>query len=323
MSRYIIWLAVFIILLSIPACDQKFGVDMLPTQVRTYVTNLQATSSLTRTPFLPVTNTPSLLPTYTVEPTWTDTPQPKPSATRKPTSTKKPKPTRTSTPEWQSIGPGEVTVPILMYHHIVTGSAYSRYSISQSDFEEQLIALQENGYSSITISLLVEAIRSGAELPPRPVVITFDDGNRDVYENAYPEMQEHHYKGVIYLVLNYMNNSCCMTTDQVIELVSDGWEVGSHSTSHPDINGMDAALQNQVGYSQSALEELIGAPMNTFAYPYAMYDDYVLNGVKQYYSAAVGVGSSTTHTQNTLYYLSRLEIQNGISITEFLSLLPW
>jgi len=282
-------------------------------------------ATMTLTPFLPITNTPTYTPTPT--PTFSPTPEITdtltPSKTPKPKPTKKPKPPRTSTPEWSWQDPGSVTVPILLYHHVVEGEPSNLYTISSDTFREQIDYLHSNGYITIPISLLVKAITEGTNLPDRPVVITFDDGNLDVYENAFPILQQYGFTATFYLVLNYLDHNPFINTDQAAELAKAGWEIGSHSISHPYLAGMDAAALYQVANSKQGLEDAIGVSVDTFAYPFGEHDNYIERIVKKYYSSAVGLGESITHSTSNLFYLSRLEVRSNTTMDEFEAGLPW
>ena len=274
----------------------------------------------TRTPFQPVTNTPSssstISPESTKKPVVTRTPP-----TRRPT--RKPKPTISPTVEWSFHGPGAVTAPIIFYHHVTPGDPPNIYCVSADAFGQQMDYLQTQGYMPIPISLLVKAIREGANLPDRPVVITFDDGNRDIYENAFPIMQKLGFSGTIYLVVNYLNQDPFLSTDQVIEMAQAGWEIGSHSMSHPDLAGMQVATYYEVATSKKILMADFNAPINTFAYPFAETDADITNQVINEYTAAVGVGDSSTHSMADIYYLDRIEIGSEMDLTAFANALPW
>ena len=273
----------------------------------------------TLTPFQPITNTPSSSPTLSPEPgqepTLTVTPRPKPA--------KKTKPTSEPTSEWAFHDAGEVTAPILLYHHVSPGDPPNIYSVSADTFSEQMDYLKSEGYTAIPISLLVKAIREGSDLPERPVVITFDDGNVDIYENAFPIMQKYGFSGTLYLVMNYLDHDTFLSSDQAAEMAQAGWEIGSHSMSHPDVTGMQSAITYQVVNSKKELVEAIGAPVNTFAYPYGQINADILSEVMQEYTAAVGLGDAYTHSMATIYYLDRIEVRSDTDLTTFANSLPW
>jgi peptidoglycan/xylan/chitin deacetylase (PgdA/CDA1 family) len=193
-----------------------------------------------------------------------------------------------------------------------------------ADFQQQMQSLKDWGYTSITISLLVQAITRGVELPARPVVITFDDGYASVYENAYPVMKELGFSGVLYLIANAVGADGYMNAEQVKDMIVDGWEVGSHSMTHPHLPEVTGPLAYELVDSRDRLKSLLGTDISTFAYPFGDFDLEIIDKVvRNGYTAGVGLGSSYVHNTGSLFYLSRIEIVAGTDITTFAAMLPW
>jgi peptidoglycan/xylan/chitin deacetylase (PgdA/CDA1 family) len=270
--------------------------------------------------------TPSIVPAETI----TLTPVP---PTQIPTTdTPFPSPTSTATPTtvwiFQS---GTITCPILLYHRIAeplsSNSINARYYTTPADFVWQMQTLKDWGYTTVPMSLFVEAITKGAALPPRPIVISFDDGDVSVFENAYPIMQEYGFRGILYLVGNYLGAQGYMDASQIKEMTSNGWEIGSHSMSHPHLPAVHDQIFFEAGQSIRFLTSEIGVNVegvDTFAYPFGEIDSFVVTKIAQYgYSAAVGLGTQYAHNLDTLYYLSRIEVRNGTDLAAFAALLPW
>src|SRR5258708_785261 len=175
---------------------------------------------------LPPTETATITPSPSLTPTFTQTTIP--------------------TPTWVSQGPNRVQVPILLYHHILVappGSAFcvpvDPRCVSPQRFDDELKLLHNWGYTSITTSMLVAAILQGGLLPPRPIIISFDDGNEDNYTNAFPSMKKYGFTGVLYIVGGYIDQPNYLTTAQIKEMAAAGWEVGSHSMTHHNLTVMD------------------------------------------------------------------------------------
>jgi peptidoglycan/xylan/chitin deacetylase (PgdA/CDA1 family) len=266
------------------------------------------------------TNTPAptSTATFTLQPTVTPTETLIPSATLIPTST------ITLTPTWALAGPGEVIAPILLYHHVDPEINSPLYNVPPDQFAEQMQALADWGYTTITISELVAAITEGAVLPPRPIVITFDDGNTSVFQYAYPIMQRHGFVGVNYLVANRLKAEGYLGVSELTELYKAGWEVGSHSYTHLDLQLDHSIAFDEMYYSRIDLEEDLSQPVNSFAYPFGNSDEYLADRVLKWgYSAAVGLGKYFTHNTYTLSYLYRIEIKQAFSLEDFGALLPW
>ncbi len=275
------------------------------------------TSTNTPTPFQAVTNTPFVVPP-TFTPTSTFTPLP----TDTPTPTDTPIPTDTPAEVYNP--PGEVIAPILLYHHISDTGAGNRYYITPDVFRAQLQALRDWGYTSVTVTDLVNALVNGGDLPARPVAITFDDGNLDIYQTAFPIMQEMGFVGTFYIVANRLDSKYYVHADQLQEMINAGWEIGCHSMSHIDLTLDHSVIGYEVASSRSILEDALGVSVNTFAYPYGIIDDFVVNKVSEYgYQAGMGLGTSWKHTWGTLFYMSRIEVQSSYDMAKFASLLPW
>jgi len=265
----------------------------------------QPTTTPTESPISTATPLPTFTPTQTFTPTPTFTP------------------TLTPTPTWV-YQQGTVTCPVLLYHRIEFSEIHSRYYVAPEDFEIQMKALYDWGYTTIPISLLAEAVVNGTSLPPRPIVITFDDGNMSVYNNAFPAMQKYGFTGVVYIVGNFLEAKDYMHAGELQGLAVAGWEIGSHSMSHAHLPESHDQLQTEIRQSKLDLEAALGIPVNTFAYPFGEIDEYIVTKTVNYgYVAAVGLGSSWQHDRNSLYYLSRIEIENSYDMQKFASVLPW
>ncbi len=124
------------------------------------------------------------------------------------------------------------------------------------------------------------------------ILITFDDAYEDVYRYAYPFMQEHGFKGIVFVVANSIGDyniwdatfgrpSKHMNIEQLSDLISSGWVLGSHSLSHPDLTMVPKkTLLREVGDSKKKLEDMFGVEVPYFAYPYGKYNMEVIEAVR-------------------------------------------
>ncbi len=281
------------------------------------------------TPFQAVSNTPiTIPPTYTDTATFTPSATSTPSPTFTPTSTDTPIPTDTPnytpTPvlEWNPAG--HVTAPILLYHHVSDAGNGNRYYVSIDQFRSQMQALRDWGYETITPSQLANIILNGGERPNRSVIITFDDGNLDVYQHAFPIMRDFGFVGAFYIVANRLEANNYVNADQLREMVDAGWEIGSHSMSHADLTLDYSIAHYEIRQSRLVLQDATGQSIDTFAYPYGKTDSFITNKVSEYgYLAGMGLGRSWEHSLGTIFYLSRIEVQGDYNLSVFSSLLPW
>lgn len=219
----------------------------------------------------------------------------------------------------------EVTVPILLYHSISSdNSTGNRYVVTKRDFEDQMERLRYWGYSSITIKDLVNHLNKGYSLPHRPVVISFDDGYFNVFENAFPIMERYGFIGTVYIVANRLDSDGFLQQEELQVFLDHGWEIGSHGMTHTELTQNHDLVRNEILYSRLDIENTLGIKVFSFAYPFGNSDWYVSNKVLDYgYRAAVGVGNIFNHSSGTIYNLSRREIQGDFDLNEFADLLPW
>jgi peptidoglycan/xylan/chitin deacetylase (PgdA/CDA1 family) len=258
-------------------------------------------------------------PTLTPPPTGTATITLTPSIT--PSFTPSPIPTAT----WVHQGPDSVTVPILLFHRIAISPINSQYYVPPDKFEQEIRLLHDWEYTAISIELLIRAITEGAELPPRPVIITFDDGHLDNYTSAFPIMQKYGFTGVLYIVGNYLGTPDFMTADQIKEMAAAGWEIGSHSMNHLDLTTLDPDRQRiEIVDSREKLEAELGVPVLTFAYPFGISSAGIIDYVHfAGYVAGMSLGYTPDQGTSNLFTLQRRDIKGIYDVKQFASFLPW
>jgi len=179
--------------------------------------------------------------------------------------------------------------------------------------------LSEMGYTTIPISLFLDALLDGADLPEKPIVISFDDGHKSVYDNAFPIMNDFNFTGVFYIVANRLDGvENFVDIIELNEMIDTGWEVGSHGFSHIDLTQAHERVSKEIGESKSRLENGLSSQIQTFAYPFGTIDPFLAQKVNDYgYRAGMGLGTSIVHTWNNLFYLERIEIYGNYSLEEF------
>ncbi len=261
-------------------------------------------------------------PTITASPTHIPTQTPFLPSTPLHSATPLPSATASLTPDpnLTLCGPGPVMAPILMYHRVQPYATGSEYVVTTEQFKRQVQWLQEQGYQTITVADLVEAIRVGKYLPHKPIILTFDDGYRDVYQNAYPILQQAGYTGTMYLIEKSLNDGGNLNDAIIQELSEAGWEFGNHSATHaylPTSKDMD----DEVCDSRTRLIEKYGLPFDSFAYPYAAKDEKSIQAVIDCgYTSGAGNGSFTIHVEERIFFLSRREVKSYFDMQRFITL---
>jgi peptidoglycan/xylan/chitin deacetylase (PgdA/CDA1 family) len=205
------------------------------------------------------------------------------------------------------------SVPILMYHVIGArppGAPFPQLYVPVSVFVAQMNELARRHDHVITLQELYDHWR-GAPLPPRPVVISFDDGFRNQYSQALPILRRRGWAGTLNLVLAHLHEGTYgLGPREVARMVGAGWEVDSHTLTHPNLPSLGPAqLAREVAGSRHALHVLFGIPVNFFCYPGGAYDAAVIAATEH----AGYAGATTTNPGDAtpgagLYTLPRIHV---------------
>jgi peptidoglycan/xylan/chitin deacetylase (PgdA/CDA1 family) len=216
-------------------------------------------------------------------------------------------------------GPGILDVPILLYHHVDPGKSPGKFNVTPAQFELQVQSLAAGGFQSITPANLRQAVLDGAPLPPRPIIITIDDGHENAYVHAYPILEEYGFDAVVYVVANRLWSTGCLSAEQLIELSEAGWEVGSHSLTHADLTTRaEREMRLEIFGSREQLEANLGREVTSFAYPFGAFSPEVADQVwAAGYQTAMGLGTSTLQGRGNLFYLSRIPVNGSWTASEF------
>jgi peptidoglycan/xylan/chitin deacetylase (PgdA/CDA1 family) len=181
--------------------------------------------------------------------------------------------------------PGRVLrIPILTYHRIDVlepglPAITRRLTVAPRDFAAQMRWLRRNGFHALTQRELFAALEHGAPLPPRPVLITFDDGYRDVLTYAAPVLHRLDMPATMYVITKRLSgrDPSFLTVPMLRRLERHGVEIGSHTVSHPDLTALsDRQLRSELVESRRTLERALRHPVQWLAYPYGAHDARVV-----------------------------------------------
>lgn len=211
---------------------------------------------------------------------------------------------------WDDIAAQPQRVPVLNYHE-VEDNAHNPLALSVKDFDEQMAYLHRNGYHAITPDELLSFVQHGTDLPDKPILITFDDGYRNVYTNAYPILMKYHYTAITFLITDEVGrNDWYLNWDQVKEMKDKGFVFGSHTLSHvvlTQLSPEDAI--DQLKKSKEGIEWRLDAPAKYFAYPTGAYNSQVCQLVQAAgYQAAFSIDFGRVGLNSNIYTLKRIPI---------------
>lgn len=250
-------------------------------------------------------------------------------------------------------GDATVKVPVVMYHSVADGNTDAVISID--NFQKHLEAIDENGFTPISIEQMVDFVDFGTPLPENPVCITFDDGYADNYENAYPLLSKFGFKATIFVIGNSVGRSKYKETqydmnphfdyNQAKEMTESGLiSIQSHTydmhqwpqferTKNPRECVLRFPGEGLLDYirsfesdflkSKTLIESETGNKVIGFAYPRGRYDaisDYLLrkNGVRVTMATSMGTNYITKYDKNSLYNLHRYNMNNSVDTKQLI-----
>lgn len=226
------------------------------------------------------------------------------------------------------------SAPILMYHAIDDeGPAeLAPYRLSPKNFREQLRWLRSNGYYSISLSQFAEHARAREPLPGRPIVITFDDGFQDFFENAWLELERADFSATVFIVTDLAGQRAnwdklagtapkLMDWQQVQTIEAAGVEIGSHSASHKQMPSLSPSeALDEAERSRATLKERLGLDGRCFAYPWGAFDTTTRAALAHAgYQIAVTTESALATFECDLLALPRIEVLGNDSLETFVS----
>ena len=225
-----------------------------------------------------------------------------------------------------TVGP-HLTVPILYYHYIrsVAPTPHNllgfNLSIPPQLFAEQMALLHVEGAHVITLATLIAAMSGDATLPPRPVVLTFDDGYSDFATAAAPVLIRYGFVATDFVVSGFIGHFHYMSAAQVRAMDAAGMVIGSHTVHHVDLARVPLPVAvAEIDGGKAALEALLGHPVRDFAYPYGGFTPQVVQlvqaaGFRDAVSTIYGDEQPTT----SRYTLHRTEVGGAPTLDAFAS----
>ena len=188
---------------------------------------------------------------------------------------------------------GELSIPILAYHRFGPTVADSM-TVRTEVFVAQLKYLHDNGYTVVPLRQVVNALQGkGPKLPPKPVVITVDDGHRTVFSDLLPVIEREKIPVTLFIYPSAISNAdYAMTWQQLAQLREIGpglFDVQSHTYWHPNFKiekrrlapeAYQAFVRNQLDKSRKKLKQRLGVEADLLAWPFGIYDEELMNAAR-------------------------------------------
>lgn len=201
-------------------------------------------------------------------------------------------------------------VLVLNYHQINDRDCNS-LTVRPGTFADELDYLTEHGYHVISLDQFISHQQDGAPLPEKPVLITFDDGYRDNYTDAFPLLKERNMPALIFIITDYVGTQeKYLTWPQIHEMEKQGIAFGSHTLSHARLSQADPKdARFQLETSQAVFRWQFGKNARALAYPCGYYDDTVKQLAKAAgYEAAFTVDYGPVRREDDLLSLQRVPV---------------
>jgi peptidoglycan/xylan/chitin deacetylase (PgdA/CDA1 family) len=200
-------------------------------------------------------------------------------------------------------------IPVLLYHSVPREPDDAhRLSVPYESFCSHMDAVIASERVALTINQLADGLRGRRPLPARPVAITFDDGYEDNLA-ALDLLGERGLRATIYVTTGTIASSGMLASNQITALASrvDHVEVGAHSVTHPYLDDLRAAeIDVQMTVSKERLEQLLGRPVHSFAYPYGAYDRRAREAVVAAgFQSAAAVKNALSHARDDPWAIAR------------------
>lgn len=206
-----------------------------------------------------------------------------------------------------------ISIPILMYHNLTDNEGLADgLNVQKDSFESQIQYLKIHGYNTIDFKDLKNFFEGKSDLPPNPIIITFDDGYVSNYTYGYPILKKYGFKAVIFMITNYIGSEGYLDLQMLQEGEANKvFDIQSHSVNH--LYELSTVSKNkmisEVKNSKETLEELLNKSVNAFCYPYGRNSNNlrdVLNA--QGYDFAVTTEYGVAGKNEDHYRLKRIRV---------------
>ena len=210
-------------------------------------------------------------------------------------------------------------IKVLMYHSIGFDN-YSIFRVTQKNFKEQMKYLHDNNYTTLSLDDVYNYFTINKPLPPRSVLITFDDGYVDNYTSAYPILKQYNMKATIFMITNNIDKSSSyLTSNQIKELISNGVDVESHTANHEQLDILSKdQLEKTLLASKNTLEGITNKQIKYIAYPFGKSNSQVAAISKKLgYKMAFTTPYHYTKKSDGLFNLHRISVLSFTNMRSF------
>lgn len=234
----------------------------------------------------------------------------------------------------------QIHIPILMYHSISDenkldgyNTAYYQTTTSPNIFNAHMKFLHENNYQVIGLRDLLPLFDLKKKIGEKYIIITFDDGLRDFYSDAFPALHKYGFTATVFLPTGFIGDGEirkfkgqeCLKWGEVYEMHKKGITFGSHTVTHPELRYLSKKeIEYELRSSKEIIEDRIGSTVESFSYPFAFPEEdreftIKLRGILEGcgYKNGVSTRIGTANDVEDKYFLKRIPVNSYDDIPLF------
>jgi peptidoglycan/xylan/chitin deacetylase (PgdA/CDA1 family) len=219
---------------------------------------------------------------------------------------------------------GHGGVPVLAYHQVRNrrsddSKRARQFIMPVAKFKSQMGYLDSHGYHTISPDQLLAHLTTGASLPTKPVMLSFDDGEKGQFSTAFPTLEKHHFTATFFPMTVVLGKKHWMSPQNLRTMDKAGMTIGDHTYDHHRVDhysGHD--WEKQLAGSKQKLEGILGHPVRYFAYPNGIWSTAAFSHLKaDGFWAAFQVSFDPIDKKAPRYTLLRTHVNPQWSTAEF------
>ncbi len=189
-------------------------------------------------------------------------------------------------------------LPILMFHDISEQRAPISFPVAV--FQRAMARLHSNDFRTLTLLEVAACLQRGAPFPDRSFAITFDDGYRTVYDQAFPVLRRYGMTATVFVTpgatkpadsaerLPALEGRTMLSWHQIREMRDAGMDIGAHTCTHPRLTELPTErVRAEILGARTIIQEMLGQPVACFAYPFGRYDARIRDLAMRHFSCAL------------------------------------